>query len=163
MLFVAAAPLALGACATPPGEYPSLAQRDIERVSYVMTPPQTTPTPLQSPAQPVLAEARDLLASVRTAHTAFLADEGAVRSQVAAARGAESGSDAWSLAEVALAGLITQRSRAMVSLADLDQLFITASIAGESTETIEAARSEAEGLIANEDAILADLSAQLAP
>ncbi|MEN7535786.1 hypothetical protein [Aurantiacibacter flavus] len=162
MLFVAAAPLALAACATPAGEYPSLAQREIERVGMVMTPPQTTPAPPPNPTEPVLSQARELVESVRTAHAAFLASESAVRSRVAAARGATAGSDAWALAEVALAGLSTQRSRAMVALADLDRLFIAASTSGESTETIGEARSEAADMVAAEDAVLSELSAQLA-
>ena len=162
MLFVAAAPLALGACATPSGEYPSLAQREIERGGLVMTPPQTTPAPLPAPTEPALAEVRELIETVRTAHSAFLASESAVRSRIDAARGAGSGSEAWALAQVALAGLSTQRSRAMVALADLDRLFIAASTSGESTEAIAPVRSEAETMVASEDAVLADLSARLA-
>ncbi|RIV85245.1 hypothetical protein D2V17_10890 [Aurantiacibacter xanthus] len=161
ILFVAAGPLALGACATPSGEYPSLAQREIERTGLVMTPPQTIPSPPQSPAAPVLTEASELVDSVRTVHAAFLAGEAAVRSRVAAARGATSGSEAWALAEVALAGLSSQRSRAMVALADLDRLYIAASTSGESTETIGAARSEAASMVAAEDAVLSELTAQL--
>ena len=161
MLFVAAAPLALGACATPPDEYPSLAQREIERTGLVMTPPQTIPSPPQTPAEPVLTEASDLVDSVRTVHAAFLAGESAVRARVNAARGVGSGSEAWALAQVALAGLSSQRSRAMVALADLDRLYIAASTSGESTDGIGAARSEAESMIANEDAVLADLSTRL--
>ncbi|WP_137679676.1 hypothetical protein [Aurantiacibacter suaedae] len=162
MLFVGAAPLALGACATPPGDYPSLAQREIERVDMVITPPQTIPAPPPSPAEPTLSQAEDLVKSVRSAHNAFLAGESAVRSRVAAARRANAGSDAWALAEVALAGLSTQRSRAMVALADLDRLFIAASTSGESTETIGEARSEAAGMVAAQDAVLSELSAELA-
>ena len=162
MLFVAAAPLALGACAASPGDYPSLAQREIERVGIVMTPPQTIPAPPPSPAEPVLSQAQELVESVRTAHNAFLAGESVVRSRVAAANGASAGSDAWALAEVALAGLSTQRSRAMVALADLDRLFIAASTSGESTETIGEARSEAAGMVAAQDEVLSELSAQLA-
>ena len=153
------ATLALCACASTPGDYPSLALRDIERGGS-LNPPQTEVT-VATPAPEVINAAYELTEAVRSANAAFRAVEGEARARVAAAAGAAAGSEAWARAEVALAALSTERSQAMVALADLDRLYIAASSAGESVEEIAPLRAEAERLVLLQDGVLAELSRQL--
>ena len=53
------------------------------------------------------------------------------------------------------------RAKTMVPLTDLDRLFIDAATHGEATERIDAARAEVAALVASEDRIVAELSANL--
>ena len=74
---------------------------------------------------------------------------------------------AWAVAQVALASLEAARSEAMIALADLDSLFVTAKIDAVPTEgsgdvdAISATRDEITGLIGEEDATLAALRGRL--
>ena len=150
------ASLLLAGCASS-GTFPSLAQRESERVSGTMQPPPRpayTPAPT-SPA--TLAQLDGLLASVRSSHQRFTAATPAARSAVAAARGASLGSDAWSQAQVAVAGLESTRSEAMIALADLDRLLVDAAVDGAEVARIGAARDAAAALVAEENATIASL------
>ena len=81
----------------------------------------------------------------------------------AAARGASVGSEAWSVAQIALASLEVARSEAMIALADLDWLYVTAKIDAAPTDgsgdvdAIGAARADVMAMIGEEDATLAAL------
>jgi len=88
----------------------------------------------------VLGRLDRLAADAASAHRAFLAEAPGVRGAVAAALGAEVGSDSWSQAQVALAGLESARSRAMIALADLDRLYVDAAVGGEELTRIAATR-----------------------
>ena len=131
----------LTACATPADEYPSLALRDAERVSGTFEP--APPAPYVPPPTPaaVVDRLAQLAADAASANQAFLAEAPAARTTIAAASGAEFGSDGWARASVALAGLEGARSQAMIALADLDRLMVDAAVAGEELERIVAVRN----------------------
>lgn len=131
----------LAACATAEGEYPSLAIRDAERVTGMLAPAPAQPyVPPQTPAA-VLDRLGRLEADAASAHRAFLAEAPAARSAIAAASRAEVGSDGWARASVALAGLEGSRSKAMITLSDLDQLMVDTAVAGGELERIVAVRN----------------------
>jgi hypothetical protein len=142
-------PLLLAACATPEGEYPSLDLRPQERVSGTLVPPPAPYVPPPTPA-PVLGRLEQLAADAASAHRAFLTEAPTVRSAVTAASGAEPGSDGWARASVALAGLESARSKAMIALADLDRLMVDAAVEGR----------ELERIVATRDAVIAQVDEQ---
>ncbi len=148
----------LAACATPAEEYPSLAIRDAERVSGTFEP--APPTPYVPPATPaaVVDRLAQLAADAASAHRAFLAEAPAARSVIAAAGGAEFGSDGWARASVALAGLEGTRSRAMIALADLDRLMVDAAVEGGELERIVAVRNTVTAQVDEQNATIEGLS-----
>ena len=152
----------LGACASTPGEYPSLARRPIERVTGTLTPPPPPPAP--APVDPAIARQLDsLLDRVRAADARFQAREGAVRRTIAAASGAAKSSEAWSVAMVTLTDLDAARSEAMVALADIDAIYAASRIEGEPASEAKAARDAASALVAAQDKVIAEMQGQLAP
>lgn len=152
-----AAPLA--ACAAGSGNYPSLAIRDAERVegSFESAAPVDTPPPPAPPSADLLGRLSQLQAEATSAHQAFLEAAPGARQAVAAARGAAVESNAYADAQIALADLDSHRSRAAVALGDLDLLFAEAALAFELRAPIAEVRSEVAALIAQEDAVLAEL------
>lgn len=145
----------LGACQTTGAEeYPSLAIRDAERVTGTIQPPPYVPPPAP-PA--VTGDLARLSAEVASAQSAFNAAAPAARSAVNAARGSGMGSEAWSVAQVALAGLESARSRALVALADLDRLYIAAATEGTELAPIATARDSAAAAIDTQNATIASL------
>ena len=159
-LSLIAASAVLSACATPDGDYPSLAQRESERVSGTMAVP-SAPYIAPAPATQTLTRMADIAAQARAAHAAFQAAEQATRARASAASGAAAGSERWSVAQVALADLQTHRSRSMIALADLDRIYIEIANQGESLDEIGAIRSEIEALVADEDRALDAMLAAL--
>ena len=151
----------LAACATPDGEYPSLAIRDAERVEGSFEP--APPTPYVPPPTPaaVLDRLDRLAADAASAHRAFLAEAPAARSAVAAASGAEFGGDSWARASVALAGLEGARSQAMIALADLDRLMVDAALEGGELERIVAVRNVVIAQVDEQNATIEGLSRSL--
>lgn len=147
----------LAACTAPEGAYPSLALRDAERITGLAEP--VTPAPYVPPQTPpaVVGRLGQLTAEAASAHQAFLAEAPGARSAVAAARGAEAGSDAWSSAQVALAGLDAARGRAMIALADLDRLYVDAAVAGEELERIGAARDTVAAQVAEQNVAISGM------
>lgn len=144
----------LAACASPDGEYPSLALRDAERVSGTLEPAEPAPyVPPPTPAA-VLGRLEQLTADAASAHRAFLAQAPAVRSKVSAASGAGEGSDACAQAQVAVAGLQASRSKAMIALADLDRLYVDAGVQGGATDRIGAARDTVAAQVAEQDSTI---------
>jgi len=151
----------LGACATPAEDYPSLAIRDAERVSGTLQPAPATPyVPPPTPAT-VLGQLDRLAADAASAHRIFLGEAPAARSTVAAARGAEFGSDGWARASVALAGLESARSRAMIALADLDRLMVDAAVQGGELERIVAVRDTVIAQVDEQNATIEGLARSL--
>lgn len=145
----------VAACASPAADYPSLAVRDIERVSGTM---EVTPAPpLPAPPAATLASLDDLAATARAAHQRFLGAAPEARSLAASAAGAAQGSDSWARAQVAIADLEAQRSQAMIALADLDRIFVEAATSAQSTDSITAVRSEIDALVAQQDAVIRSL------
>jgi hypothetical protein len=160
------APALLTACASA-GEsrFPSLATRPGERVTGTLEPP---PPPASPPAT---AETGSRLASLRAkalaAHRKFQERRPSADALSRAAQGATVASEAWSVAQVALAGLEAARSEAMIALADLDSLYIAAKAAAVASggsgdvDAAEATRGEVMALIAEEDAVLANLRGRI--
>lgn len=152
----------LAGCAAPQGDYPSLAVRDIERVSGTM---QVTPPPPPPAAQPpaTLEQLDQLLAQVRTSHQQFLAATPDARTRAEAARGSATGSDSWARAQVAIADLEARRSNAMIALADLDRLYVNASTSAEDLTPIVAARDEIGALVDQQNSVIDSLLGELQP
>ncbi|GGC24796.1 hypothetical protein GCM10011371_10510 [Novosphingobium marinum] len=147
--------LLLSACASTAGEYPSLARRDIERVSGTAMPvepavPQVPPLPPSAATEARLAE---LLAQAREANQRFLAVRPQAQNAVAGAGGVAS--ESWIDANVALSRLEAARSRAMVALAELDQLY-----AAERLENFNAVSPTAEAIAAARDTVDSWVQAQ---
>jgi hypothetical protein len=102
-----------------------------------------------------------LTAEAASAHQAFLAEAPQARGAVAAARGTGPGADSWARAQVALAGLESSRSRAMIALADLDRLYVDAAVEGTELTPIGAARDRVAALVGEQNATIDSLLASL--
>ncbi|WP_126172381.1 hypothetical protein [Altericroceibacterium xinjiangense] len=151
--------LALGACATPPDKYPSLAIRDAERVSGNLPPPE----PYVPPAPPaeVLDRLDTLVATASEAHRAFLSAVPETRRAVTAARGDAMGSEDWAVAQIALGVLESARARTMVPLTDLDRIYAEAAVEGLALDRIAAARAEVSELVEEENRTISSLLERL--
>jgi hypothetical protein len=148
-----------GGCASQSGEYPSLAIREAE-LAAGMAVPEVPLAP--APPRAALDRLGPLLTEARAAHSAFNQAAQGARARVNAAAGAASGSENWSVAQVALGDLRSRRSTAMFALADLDLLFNNAASAGESTADIAPVRAEVAQMLSEEDRLLDSLIGQLA-
>ena len=159
--FAAAGTLALTACASDVTTYPSLARRDVERAPSSPAPsPSATPDP--GPDAELAARLTGLVASARAADQRFSAARYSAERTVASGSGAKPGSEAWAVASIALAGLESARSDAMIALADLDALFAGSRINGTGgAGAIAASRDEVSALVAEQDRIVATLSRHL--
>jgi len=158
-LLAALACACTAACASAPGDYPSLAIRDAERVSGTLQPAEPyVPTPV---APVVLANAQALVQQAGAAHESFLGQLAGARSAVQTARGAGFGSEPWAVASVAIAGLETERSRAMIALADLDRLAVAAATEGGALGELATAQARVDAMVAEETATIDDLLAAL--
>ncbi|WP_374405947.1 hypothetical protein [Pelagerythrobacter sp.] len=145
------------------GDYPSLAIRDAERVegSFEAAAPSEAPPAPAPPSADLLERLAQLETAASDAHRAFMEAAPGARRAVTAARGAGVESDRYAEAQVALADLDSHRSRAAVALGDLDLLFADATLAFATREPIAAARAEITGMVAEEDAVLAELRGAL--
>lgn len=147
------------------GRYPSLATRPGERVSGTVAPVAPPAPPLATAATG--SRLAQLRAQALAAHARFGERRGSAASLSAAAQGAAVASEAWAVAQVALASLEGARSEAMIALADLDSLFIDAKAGAVATggsgdvDAIAATRDEVSGWIGEEDATLAALRGRL--
>jgi len=152
--------LSLAGCASTGNTFPSLAIRDSERVSGTIAVP-AGPPPVVSPAPATLAQLDQLLARIRTGHAEFVAQAPAAARTVAAARGAATGSEAWSVAQVAVAGLEARRSAVMIALADLDRIYVDAAQGEADITALAEALAMANALVDQENATIAELLAGL--
>ena len=160
-------PLALlAACASSgSGKYPSLATRPGERVSGTAE-PVAAPAPPPATATTGSRIAR-LRTQAQTAHARFGERRASAATLSVAAKGSAVGSEAWSVAQIALASLEAARSEAMIALADLDSLYVDAKNAAVMTDgsgdvdAIGAAREDVIAMIGEEDATLANLRGRL--
>jgi hypothetical protein len=160
----AATALLLAGCAADTTNYPSLTRRAAERISGTSEVVPATPA-LQPPAPPSadrVARLAQLGEQAEAAHSEFMGRRDEAAQLVAAARGASVGSENWARASVALAGLETARSQAMIALADLDALYAAERTEGGNAAPIAATRDRVIGLIAEEDQVLAQLSGRIA-
>jgi hypothetical protein len=149
----------LAGCATPSEEYPSLALRDAERVTGSFEP--AAPAPYVPPPTPAAVLGRLDQLDAASAHRDFLAEAPAASRTIEAASGAEFGSDAWAAGSVALAGLESSRSKAMIALADLDRLMVDAGIEGGELVRIVAVRDTVTAQVNEENATIETLASNL--
>lgn len=158
-LIAALACTCTAACVSAPGDYPSLAVRDAERVSGTLQPADPyVPSPV---APAVLANAGSLVGQARAAHDSYRSKLEPARSAVQAARGAGFGSERWAVASVAIAGLETERSRTMIALADLDRLYVAAATEGAALEELAAAHGQVGAMVADQTATIDQMLAAL--
>lgn len=161
-LLLASATLALGACASNEGAYPSLAKRPAERITATWPPPPPPPLPAPVPLDPAMVSRLDgLLAQVSGADSRFSAKIARARSLVGASRKTAMGSEAWSVASVAIAELESARAEAMVAMAQLDSIYADARTEGRDVSQIEATRQKALAIIAAQDGVLDSLKGSL--
>lgn len=162
-------PFVAAACSDA-GGYPSLAQRDVERLTGTATPVAGAPgreTPALPPASAELSTRLDgLVSAAQEADRQFKAQQGSAESAIARAAGAAITSDPWSTAQIALANLETSRSAAIAALAELDTLYADARNAAPvevspTAGAIAEARTKVHELVAREDGVIAGLSARL--
>lgn len=169
-VLVASSILFVGGCA-PRSDFPSLARRPAEDVYAAARGPQPVPQPASAP-QPGVSEGLPerlaaLRAIAREAHASFIARQPAATRAVSAGAGAAKGTEAWSVASVAVAGLESARSRVGVPLADLDRLEVDASNrAADGAEAdfkaVRETRAEVEALADQETQAIDSLLARLA-
>jgi hypothetical protein len=154
--------LLLAACASP-GDYPSLAQRPVERVegAFATDVPEPAPVPPPAPSADLVARLADLQRDAASLHAQFV-EAAPTATRLATAAGA-TGSDSWASAQVALADLDSLRSRVAVSLADLDALWVDSTVEAGPREAIGAARDSVETLVVQEDEVLARLRGRVSP
>ncbi|MEO6153317.1 MAG: hypothetical protein ABIT09_13440 [Croceibacterium sp.] len=145
----------LAACKSDGGTYPSLAIRPAERATGTLIPVTPYVPPPTPPA--VATSLGQLESAVTSAHAAFQREVPAARSAVNAARGSALGSEAWSVAQVSIAGLESTRSRAMIALADLDRIYAAAATEGGELTRIAATRDTAVAQVGEEDATITGL------
>lgn len=167
LLLLPVLPLGAAACSTT-GRYPSLAQRDVERVSGSAAPAQADAEPAIPAMPPASADLVTRLAGlVKVAEGAdaqFQANRPAAERAAAAA--GDTGSDSWASASVALARLETSRSAAMTALAELDTLYADAREQSPleespSSTAIGEARARVAALVDAQDATLRKLATRL--
>ncbi|MFC0205562.1 hypothetical protein [Novosphingobium soli] len=160
-------PVAAAACSTA-GDYPSLAVRDVERVSGSGTPAAGEATPAPPPLPPASADLVTRLAGLvdaaRAADRRFQSNRAVAERAVASA--GSSGTDSWSAASVAVARLESSRSSTMAPLAELDVLYADARDVAPADESPSAAaigqaRAEVAALVAAQDALIDRLSGRL--
>lgn len=157
--------LALPACASSGGDYPSLAIRDAERATGSLEVPAEEPVTPPAPPPPLSSDVIERLAQLRAsateAHRDFTASVPAAERAVRSAAGAGVASDAWATAQVALANLESARSQTAIPLADLDLIYADAALELDLRQPIVAAREDVAAMVAEEDAVLERLRARL--
>jgi len=154
-LLAALACVCTAACATAPGDYPSLAIRDAERVSGTLQPAEPYVPPAPTPA--VMASVEGLVEQAAAAYESYRGMLAGARSAVQTASGAGVGSEAWARASVAIAGLETERSRVMIALAELDRLHVNAATEGGALEDLEAAQGLVGQMAADQTAAIDEM------
>lgn len=139
-------------------DYPSLARRQVEQSAAVVP---STPAAPEPPAMvsATLAEAiRALGADADRGEAAFRGALGETQGMVAAARGAEIGSESWAVAQRALSRLEAVRGPTTLALAELDRLSVTETESAELT----AQQARVASLVATQEAIVGALADGLA-
>jgi hypothetical protein len=143
----------LGACATGNQDrYPSLAPRDVERISGTAQPVEAQPAP--APVAPSIDLAERLVQlreQAERAHAQFMGTVPHTRQLVATASGAAVASENWSVAQAALGGLEAARNPALIALADLDGLYVKSEMDVGAVEAIETTRDAVKALVALEE------------
>ena len=161
-LLAAAGAAMLAGCGSNEG-YPSLARRAAERYAEAAPPPAApvvkAPEVLDSETTARIAS---LLEQARAGHAAFAAQRATTTAAIAAAKGAEAGSEAWARASTQLGLLDSKRAPVTLALADLDQIHVGIRVNGGDGSSIAAVRDQITAWVADEDAVLADLKSRIA-
>lgn len=152
-LFALGLVLVLGGCAgAQSGRYPSLALRDVERISQSdanpTQPPPAAPVP---PSAELAGHLAQLRRQAEDAHGNFMAELPRARGLVAAASGAPVASEGWSVGQAALSALGAARNPALTALADLDALYVKSELEVGAVEAIGVQRDTVKALVASED------------
>ena len=157
--------IAVSACTSTQGDYPSLAIRDVERAQGSFEPTESrrldVPEVEVDLEGGVEARLGALVGAARTAHETFLDLMPEARRRVGAAGSRSVASDAWGAAQVSVAELEAARSQVAIPLGDLDAIYVSQTVQAEQSAQVVAARDQVLGWIAEEDAVLAELGARL--
>ena len=154
--------LTVSACATKPGEYPSLERRPAERITATY-PPADPPPPIPLPPPPAgVTDRLDVLVgAARSADAKFRQKVPRARALVNATGRAKMGTEAWAVATIAVSELESARAEVMIPLGELDILYNDTTVRGEDPSAIGAARDAVIALIAQEDQALGELRNRL--
>lgn len=148
--------LPLAACATGDmADYPSLAQRPVERRLAVPPPPDVVPEP--APASATLEQAlAALLRDAQAGDATFRAALAQVR-PVAGGLAAAAGSEEWAVAQRALSRADIARGPTRLALAELDRLAIDQAQLDGAVEAVAAVQAQVAALVAEQNRALAAL------
>lgn len=154
--------MALSACASGGGVYPSLSVREGERVTGTFKPVPAKPAlPSPPPSADVLDQVAQLRSDATDANQRFLTAAQAAQAPIAAANGAEPGSEEWAVAEVALSNAQARHNETVAALSGLDRIYVAAQMAGNELGKIQAAVDEVSALVDAENKRLNALGASL--
>lgn len=166
---LAVAAILLSGCATKV-DYPSLARRDVERVTGTLSPVAAEPAVPASPPPPdaaISARLSRLVQQARAANTRFGEKRGRAERLVGQAAGSAMGSEGWAIASIAVAELESARSDAMIAMASIDEIHAADAIAhynepSGDAPAIAAAREQVAALISEQDQTVNALYGRLA-
>lgn len=166
LLAMTSSAVLLSGCA-PRSDFPSLARRPAEDIYASARAAQAAPAPQPGISEGLTERLAALRSVAREAHELFLTRQSAATRAVSAAAGAAKGTEAWSVASVAVAGLESARSRLGLPLADLDRLEVQASnLVADGAEAdfkaVRETRAEVEALAASETGVIDSLLGRLA-
>lgn len=157
-----------GGCA-PRSDFPSLAKRPAEQAYATARADQAAAQPgIPAGVSEGLASRLGVLRiAARDAYDVFDARKSAAQRAVSAASGAAKGSEAWSGASVAVAGLESARSTLGLTLADLDRLEVEASNraadgADADVKAVREIKNQVEALIESQTDVIDSLLGKLA-
>jgi len=164
---ILAASLLVAGCAGSGDRYPSLAQRDAERVYGTLgvapsTDAETTPDEPIAPDPDHSKRLAALVQQASKAHAQFIAKIEPVENALALAQGTTDDDNAWAEAQIAMADLDSHRSASAIALGDLDLLHANASVEFAQKDQIANAQQQVITLLDQEDRELARLR-QLLP
>ena len=153
----------LSGCGSTKG-YPSLERRAVETAVTAPAPPRA-PKPVtdsESVSPALIADLDRWTHDAQVAHRAFTAKLPNTERLMAAVGDAALGSEAWSSAAIALGDLESARSKTMLALAELDQIYIADRLAHAvdglgNGALIGAAHDAVEAMVGQEDAKVAEL------
>ncbi|NLR71118.1 hypothetical protein HGI47_09555 [Novosphingobium sp. ERN07] len=157
--------LLIGGCADR-SQFPSLARRPAEDAYQTASAVRPAPTPPAIMSEGLADRLSALVAKAAEGHATFESRLPSATRTISAAGAATKGSESWSVASVALAGLEAARSLVALPLADLDRLEAEASnraVDGSDADlkAVRAARAEVEGLVQAETQRIDGLKAKL--
>ena len=116
--------LALSACASVQGEFPSLERRSYESNAPITAPESAPPAPVTLSPQ-LAAKVSSLLARHKAAQESFTRGLNAVQAVAQRASGSKTGSESWVNAHVQLSRLDKARADSVDVLRDFDALMTT--------------------------------------